>query len=53
VIEEIIVALSDDLDTGKALDILLKWSRDSINGAIGGNAGVMARFLDSAMGLAL
>jgi L-cysteine:1D-myo-inositol 2-amino-2-deoxy-alpha-D-glucopyranoside ligase len=53
VIEEIIAALSDDLDTGTALNILLKWSRDSINGAIGGNAGVMARFLDSAMGLAL
>jgi L-cysteine:1D-myo-inositol 2-amino-2-deoxy-alpha-D-glucopyranoside ligase len=53
VIEEIIRALADDLDTSAALKILLKWSRDSINGAIGGNAGVMARFLDSALGLAL
>jgi L-cysteine:1D-myo-inositol 2-amino-2-deoxy-alpha-D-glucopyranoside ligase len=52
-IERMIQALSDDLNTPMAVEILLKWSRESIVGARGGNAGVMARFLDSALGLAL
>jgi L-cysteine:1D-myo-inositol 2-amino-2-deoxy-alpha-D-glucopyranoside ligase len=53
VIEEMVEALADDLNTGRALEILMEWSRDSISGASGGTAGTMARFLDSALGLAL
>ena len=53
VIKKMVMALSDNLDTPKVVKLLIDWSRESLNGATGGSAGTMSRFLDSAMGLAL
>jgi L-cysteine:1D-myo-inositol 2-amino-2-deoxy-alpha-D-glucopyranoside ligase len=52
-IEEMVYALSDDLNTQLALDSLLNWSTQSVNGSSGGAVGTMSRFIDSALGLAL
>ena len=53
VIKKMVMALSDNLDTPKVVNLLIDWSKESLNGATGGSAGTMSRFLDSAMGLAL
>ena len=52
-IKKMVMALSDNLDTPKVVNLLIDWSKESLNGATGGSAGTMSRFLDSAMGLAL
>lgn len=53
VIREMVIALSENLDTPKVVNLLIDWSRHSLNGATGGSAGAMSRFLDSALGLVL
>ena len=52
-IELMIKDLADDLNTENAINSLLKWCEESDNGGSGANPGAMARFLDSALGLAL
>lgn len=53
VIHKIIEALSDDLNTPKALSILADWSSSTLNGETGGNANELQDALDSLLGLLL
>lgn len=53
VIHKIIEALSDDLNTPKALSILADWSSSTLNGETGGNASELRDALDSLLGLLL
>ena len=53
VIEKIILALSDDLNTPLALAELDKWAADSLNGMSGGEAQELSTALDALLGLAL
>lgn len=52
VIEEIVLALSDDLDTPRALVAIESWIEDTLLGASGGNADEFLRALDTLLGLA-
>ena len=52
-IEEIIAALSNDLDTPKVLAELDKWALDSLNGVSGGDSKELSIALDALLGLAL
>ncbi|MBU3734011.1 MAG: cysteine--1-D-myo-inosityl 2-amino-2-deoxy-alpha-D-glucopyranoside ligase [Candidatus Planktophila sp.] len=51
VIDEIINALSDDLDTPKVLSLLVEWSSATLSGARGGSATEMREVLDALLGL--
>ena len=53
VIEKMILALSNDLDTPTALAHLDKWALDSISGVSGGEAKELATALDALLGLVL
>ena len=53
IISEIVLALSDDLDTPRALIAIENWIEESLAGASGGNAGEFSRALDTLLGLAL
>jgi L-cysteine:1D-myo-inositol 2-amino-2-deoxy-alpha-D-glucopyranoside ligase len=53
VIEKIVLALSDDLNTPLALAELDKWAADSLNGMSGGGAKELSTALDALLGLAL
>ena len=53
VVQEIIVALSHDLDTPRALEILSAWCDETEKGSKGGSAGELARAIDLLLGLAL
>lgn len=53
VIEKIVLALSDDLNTPLALAELDKWAADSLNGVRGGEAQELSTALDALLGLAL
>ena len=53
VVEEIVLALSDDLDTPRALVAIESWIEKTLLGASGGNAGEFSRALDTLLGLAL
>lgn len=53
VIEKIVLALSDDLNTPLALAELDKWAADSLNGMSGGEAQELSTALDALLGLAL
>ena len=53
VIEKIVLALSDDLNTPLALAELDKWAADSLNGVSGGEAQELSTALDALLGLAL
>ena len=52
VIEEIVLALSDDLDTPRALVAIEKWIEETLLGASGGNSGEFMLALDTLLGLA-
>ena len=52
VIAEIVLALSDDLDTPRALEAIENWIEKTLLGASGGNAGEFSRALDTLLGLA-
>jgi L-cysteine:1D-myo-inositol 2-amino-2-deoxy-alpha-D-glucopyranoside ligase len=52
VIEEVITALANDLDTQKALMALKIWCDETEAGRSGGSAGELARVLDELLGLA-
>jgi L-cysteine:1D-myo-inositol 2-amino-2-deoxy-alpha-D-glucopyranoside ligase len=53
VIDEIIEALSDDLDTPKVLTILNQWSSATLSGEGGGSAADLREALDALLGLSL
>jgi L-cysteine:1D-myo-inositol 2-amino-2-deoxy-alpha-D-glucopyranoside ligase len=52
-IEELLVALSRDLDTVRALELIASWCTATENGASGGSAGELSRVLDDLLGLAI
>ena len=52
VVSQIITALSDNLDTPRAITALFDWASATESGLVGGSAGELARALDSALGLA-
>jgi L-cysteine:1D-myo-inositol 2-amino-2-deoxy-alpha-D-glucopyranoside ligase len=53
VIQKIIEALSEDLNTPKVLSILADWSSETLNGATGGTTNELRDALDSLLGLLL
>jgi len=53
VIEEIIFALSNDLDTPQALASLRNWITATETGGVGGSAGELGRVIDALLGIAL
>ena len=53
VIEEIISALSHDIDTPRALTALMSWIVDTNEGAVGGKPGELSRALDALLGIAI
>jgi L-cysteine:1D-myo-inositol 2-amino-2-deoxy-alpha-D-glucopyranoside ligase len=53
IIQEIIGALSENLDTQKVLGLIRKWMDETESGKIGGEAGELSRALDTLLGLAL
>ena len=52
-IAELLAALSNDLDTVRALELISSWCTDTENGASGGSAGQLSRVLDDLLGLAI
>lgn len=52
VVTEIITALSENLDTPKAMAAIFTWVDATESGLVGGSTGELARALDSALGLA-
>ena len=53
VITEVIKALSEDLDTERAIRVVENWMDDTDSGQSGGNAGELSRALDTLLGIAL
>ena len=53
VIEEIISALSHDIDTPRALKALKCWIVDTNQGAVGGKPGELSRAMDALLGIAI
>lgn len=53
VVQEIITALSQNLDTPTALEILSKWCDETEKGSTGGSAGELSRAIDLLLGIAL
>ena len=53
VIEQIVIALSDDLDTSSALAALDEWASQTLDGGTGGDAQELSTVLDALLGLAL
>lgn len=50
VINELIQALSDDLETPKVLSILNQWSAETLSGKTGGSSGDLLEVLDALLG---
>ena len=53
VIQEIIDALSSNLDTPRAISAITRWMQETESGKTGGVAGELGRALDSLLGLTL
>lgn len=53
VIVDLLSALSNDLDTVQALEIIVAWCRATESGESGGSAGQLSRVLDDLLGLAI
>jgi L-cysteine:1D-myo-inositol 2-amino-2-deoxy-alpha-D-glucopyranoside ligase len=53
VIQEIINALSENINTEKVFSILQEWIKDCQRGSTGGNPGELSRALDTLLGLAI
>ena len=53
VIEEIISALSNDIDTPRALKALQNWITETSAGAVGGKPGELSRAIDALLGIAI
>jgi len=52
-ITDLLSALSNDLDTVRALELIASWCTATENGATGGSAGQLSRVLDDLLGLAI
>jgi L-cysteine:1D-myo-inositol 2-amino-2-deoxy-alpha-D-glucopyranoside ligase len=52
-IADLISALSNDLDTVRALELIVSWCTATENGESGGSAGQLSRVLDDLLGLAI
>jgi L-cysteine:1D-myo-inositol 2-amino-2-deoxy-alpha-D-glucopyranoside ligase len=52
-ISDLLSALSNDLDTVRALELIASWCTATENGATGGSAGQLSRVLDDLLGLAI
>lgn len=52
-IADLLSALSNDLDTVRALELIASWCTATENGATGGSAGQLSRVLDDLLGLAI
>ena len=52
-IDEVVKALSDDLDTQKVISILNQWSAATLSGEMGGSADDLRKHLDALLGLKL
>lgn len=53
VIQNMIIALSENLDTERVFVLLDKWLKDCQEGAVGGSPGELSRALDALIGLAI
>jgi L-cysteine:1D-myo-inositol 2-amino-2-deoxy-alpha-D-glucopyranoside ligase len=53
VIEEIISALSHDIDTPRALKAVKTWINQTNEGAVGGKPGELSRAIDALLGIAI
>ena len=53
VIDRLVLALSDDLDTPTALAALDQWAVDTLSGSSGGDAQELSVALDALLGLKL
>jgi L-cysteine:1D-myo-inositol 2-amino-2-deoxy-alpha-D-glucopyranoside ligase len=53
VIDEIIAALSQDIDTPRAIKALKVWIHETNQGAVGGKAGELSRAIDALIGIAI
>lgn len=53
VVQEIVNAISDDLNTPKVFDLLNTWSLKTEEGAVGGSPGEISRALDTYLGITL
>jgi L-cysteine:1D-myo-inositol 2-amino-2-deoxy-alpha-D-glucopyranoside ligase len=53
VIDEIVNALSNNLDTPGALAAISKWCDQSLKGSTGGEAGELSRAIDALLGIAI
>jgi L-cysteine:1D-myo-inositol 2-amino-2-deoxy-alpha-D-glucopyranoside ligase len=53
VIEEIISALSQDIDTPRALMAIKNWINETNKGVVGGNPGELSRAIDALLGIAI
>lgn len=53
VVQQIINALSDDLDVASAIEVLQHWCDATEKGSVGGSAGELSRAIDLLLGLAL
>jgi L-cysteine:1D-myo-inositol 2-amino-2-deoxy-alpha-D-glucopyranoside ligase len=53
VVQEIVNAISDDLDTPKVFDLLNTWCLKSEEGKVGGSPGEISRALDTYLGITL
>jgi L-cysteine:1D-myo-inositol 2-amino-2-deoxy-alpha-D-glucopyranoside ligase len=49
---EILIAMSQDLNTEEVIALLVTWCEETESGETGGSAGELARFLDELLGLA-
>ena len=53
VVQEIVDALADNLDTERALSAVKKWTLDTESGLTGGESGEISRALDLYLGVTL
>jgi L-cysteine:1D-myo-inositol 2-amino-2-deoxy-alpha-D-glucopyranoside ligase len=53
VIEKIVTALSNNLDTPSAIAAITQWSDESLSGSTGGEAGELSRAIDALLGIAI
>ena len=53
VVEEIISALSQDIDTPRALSAIQQWVTETNEGVVGGKPGELSRAIDALLGIAI
>ena len=53
IVEEIISALSQDIDTPRALSAIQQWVTETNEGVVGGKPGELSRAMDALLGIAI